>query len=76
MESFTHYKHCTEDLEWNESYYFVFYNKEHNLGGMTRLGFKPNKKEGMTFLFLLKRTRQPEYCAGPPEGKQRRGHVP
>jgi hypothetical protein len=53
LESFTHYEHCTEDLEWNESYYFVFYNKEYKLGGMTRLGFKPNKKEGMTFLFLF-----------------------
>ncbi|MFX1279551.1 MAG: hypothetical protein ACFFA3_09050 [Promethearchaeota archaeon] len=53
MESFTHHELCTDDLEWNESYYFVFYNKKHKLGGMTRLGFKPNKQEGMTFLFLF-----------------------
>ncbi|MEM3388807.1 MAG: hypothetical protein QW491_05260 [Thermoproteota archaeon] len=39
--------------EWNESYYFVFYDAKQRLGGMTRLGFKPNKKEGMTFLFLF-----------------------
>ncbi|MCX8183061.1 MAG: hypothetical protein N3F08_01375 [Crenarchaeota archaeon] len=39
--------------EWNESYYFVFYDVKQRLGGMTRLGFKPNKREGMTFLFLF-----------------------
>ncbi len=40
--------------EWNESYYFAFYNKEHDIGGMSRLGFKPNKEEGMCFfLFFL-----------------------
>jgi len=31
----------------------VFYDKEINLGGMSRIGFKPNKPEGMTFLFLF-----------------------
>lgn len=41
------------DLEWNESYYFVFYDKRLSLGGMTRLGFKPNKQEGSTFLILF-----------------------
>ncbi|MEM3647127.1 MAG: hypothetical protein QW334_03165 [Thermofilum sp.] len=40
-------------VEWNESYYFVFYDLRQRLGGMTRLGFKPNKKEGMAFLFLF-----------------------
>ncbi|MBO3841564.1 MAG: hypothetical protein FGF48_04015 [Candidatus Brockarchaeota archaeon] len=40
-------------VEWNESYYFVFYDLKQGLGGMTRLGFKPNKKEAMTFLFLF-----------------------
>ncbi|MGA2386862.1 MAG: hypothetical protein ABSG33_10050 [Candidatus Bathyarchaeia archaeon] len=39
--------------EWNESYYFVFYSKEQEFGGVTRLGFKPNKKEGMTFFILF-----------------------
>lgn len=39
--------------EWNESYYFVFYDQKQKIGGMTRLGFKPNKEEGMTFLFLF-----------------------
>ncbi|MEM2128775.1 MAG: hypothetical protein QXN86_03855, partial [Candidatus Methanomethylicaceae archaeon] len=37
----------------NESYYFVFYDQKQKIGGMTRLGFKPNKEEGMTFLFLF-----------------------
>jgi hypothetical protein len=40
-------------VEWNESYYFVFYDLKHRLGGMSRLGFKPNKREAMTFLFLF-----------------------
>ena len=39
--------------EWNESYYFVFYSKQQELGGVTRIGFKPNKKEGMTFFLLF-----------------------
>jgi hypothetical protein len=39
--------------EWNESYYFVFYSKEQAFGGVTRIGFKPNKKEGMTFFLLF-----------------------
>ncbi|MFX0036122.1 MAG: hypothetical protein ACFE9I_10835 [Candidatus Hermodarchaeota archaeon] len=53
MESITHLDLSTDHPEWNESYYFVFYDKENNLGGMTRLGFKPNKLEGMTFFFLF-----------------------
>jgi hypothetical protein len=39
--------------EWNESYYFVFYDRKLNLGGMTRLGFKPNKEEGTAFIILF-----------------------
>lgn len=39
--------------EWDESYYFVFFDKRQNLGGMTRLGFKPNKDEGMAFFILF-----------------------
>jgi hypothetical protein len=39
--------------EWNESYYFAFHSKSHNLGGVSRIGFKPNKPEGMTFFFLF-----------------------
>ncbi len=39
--------------EWNESYYFVFYDKTNHIGGMSRVGFKPNKPEGMTFFFLF-----------------------
>ena len=53
MEPLTHRNLCTNHLDWNESYYFVFFSKDHNLGGMTRLGYKPNKQEGMTFLFLF-----------------------
>jgi len=41
------------DSEWNESYYFVFYDKRQNFGGMTRLGFKPNKNEAMAFFILF-----------------------
>jgi hypothetical protein len=52
MEPITH--ECnTNNPEWNESYYFVFYDNEQKLGGMSRIGFKPNKPEGMTFLFLF-----------------------
>jgi hypothetical protein len=53
MESLTNLNQNTNHPEWNESYYFVFYDKEQNLGGTTRLGFKPNKQEGMTFFFLF-----------------------
>lgn len=53
MEPLTHLEQCTSHLEWNESYYFVFYDKKQNLGGMSRLGFKPNKHEGMAFFFLF-----------------------
>jgi hypothetical protein len=53
MEPITHPKLCTNHLEWNESYYFVFYDKHNSIGGMTRLGFKPNKEEGMAFFFLF-----------------------
>jgi hypothetical protein len=52
LEPTTH-KCDSEHLEWNESYYLAFYNKEYNLGGVSRLGFKPNKQEGMTFFFLF-----------------------
>ena len=41
------------EKEWNESYYFVFYDKRLGLGGMTRLGFKPNKDEGTAFFILF-----------------------
>jgi hypothetical protein len=53
LEPLTHPQYCTDHLEWNESYYFVFFDKTHNLGGMTRVGFKPNKQEGMSFFFLF-----------------------
>ena len=39
--------------EWNESYYLAFYSNEHQLGAVTRLGFKPNKNEGMTFFLIF-----------------------
>ncbi|MBN2228458.1 MAG: hypothetical protein JW779_02620 [Candidatus Thorarchaeota archaeon] len=41
------------NAEWNESYYFIFYDKENRIGGMSRVGFKPNKKEGMAFFFIF-----------------------
>jgi hypothetical protein len=52
MEPITH-KTSSTHTEWNESYYFAFYSKDHKLGGMSRIGFKPNKQEGMTFFFLF-----------------------
>jgi len=53
MEKITHIDKSTKHPEWNESYYFVFYSKKDKLGGMSRIGFKPNKQEGMTFFFLF-----------------------
>ena len=41
------------DKEWNESYYFIFYDKKQRIGGMSRLGFKPNKEEGTDFFILF-----------------------
>jgi len=49
----THSNLCTAHPEWNESYYFAFFNKDYNIGGVSRIGFKPNKQEGMTFFFLF-----------------------
>jgi len=51
LEQLTH--NPSTQIEWNESYYFTFYDKEKKIGGMSRVGFKPNKKEGMTFFFLF-----------------------
>jgi len=39
--------------EWNESYYFNFYDPDKDIGGFTRIGFKPNIKEGVGYLFLF-----------------------
>lgn len=38
MEPITH-KATSNHPEWNEYYYMVFYNKENNIQGMSRLGF-------------------------------------
>ena len=46
-------KTTSKHPEWNESYYFAFYSKEHKIGGVSRIGFKPNKPESMTFFFLF-----------------------
>lgn len=51
MEPLTHKP--KDHREWNESYYFVFYDIKQKIGGMTRVGFKPNKEEAMTFLFMF-----------------------
>ena len=52
MERVTHV--CDSDhLEWNESYYLAFYSKDNKIGGVSRIGFKPNKQEGMAFFFLF-----------------------
>lgn len=52
-EQISNIQKLTEHPEWNESYYFVFFNKNCDLGGMSRIGFKPNKQEAMTFFFLF-----------------------
>jgi hypothetical protein len=52
LEPITH-RPTSDQQEWNESYYFIFYDKDNKVGGMSRVGFKPNKKEGMTFFFLF-----------------------
>lgn len=39
--------------EWNESYYLCFSDRLNDISGMTRIGFKPNRDEGMTFLLLF-----------------------
>ncbi|TFG14187.1 hypothetical protein EU537_04505 [Candidatus Thorarchaeota archaeon] len=52
MEQLTHDIGNTDE-NWNESYYLVFYDKENEIGGMSRVGFKPNKPEGMTFFFIF-----------------------
>ena len=53
MEKIIHNENITNHPDWNESYYFVFYSKNDELGGMSRIGFKPNKQEAMTFFFLF-----------------------
>ncbi len=53
MEPIIHNNLITNHPEWNESYYFVFYDNTQKLGGMSRIGFKPNKNEAMTFFFLF-----------------------
>lgn len=53
MEQIIHKDKINEHPDWNESYYFVFYDRNQKIGGMSRIGFKPNKKEGMTFFFLF-----------------------
>jgi len=52
MEQITH-EPTSNHVNWNESYYFLFYDKKAELGLMSRVGFKPNKPEGMTFLFVF-----------------------
>jgi hypothetical protein len=51
MEPLTH--NVKNDKDWNESYYFIFYDQKQRIGGMSRLGFKPNKQEGTLFLILF-----------------------
>ena len=53
MEQIIHKEKMTSHSEWNESYYFVFYDNRENIGGMSRIGFKPNKQEAMAFFFLF-----------------------
>ncbi|MGY5871820.1 MAG: hypothetical protein RTV72_06235 [Candidatus Thorarchaeota archaeon] len=71
MEPITH-KPTSNHEEWNESYYFIFYDKENKIGGMSRIGFKPNKKEGMTFFFLF----LPDGSIGAFHANDDTGHYP
>ncbi len=52
MEQLTH-KPTSTDPNWNESYYFIFYDQSADIGAMSRVGFKPNIPDGMTFLFVF-----------------------
>ncbi|MBD3211636.1 MAG: hypothetical protein GF311_03430 [Candidatus Lokiarchaeota archaeon] len=53
MEPIIHPNELTDHPEWNESYYLAFYDREKELGIVSRLGYKPNKEEEMTFFFLF-----------------------
>ena len=52
MEPLTH-NITSSHSEWNESYYLCFADPKTSIRGMSRVGFKPNKSEGMSFLFLF-----------------------
>ncbi len=71
MEPLTH-EPTSKDSEWNESYYFSFYDKKNKIGILNRVGFKPNKKEGMTFLFLF----FPDGSVGAFHANDDTGHYP
>ncbi len=43
----------TDNLQWNESFYFCFSDRTNKINAMTRLGFKPNIDEAMTFLLVF-----------------------
>jgi len=53
LEDIIHPKQLTNEPEWNESYYLAFYDNHQQIGGVSRLGYKPNKEESMTFFFLF-----------------------
>ena len=53
MEPLINIDKRTNHPEWNESYYLAFFDTKNKIGGVSRLGFKPNKREGMTFFFLF-----------------------
>ena len=46
MENPTHFQERTTHIEWNESYYLAFYNKEHNLAGCS-CTYEPCDKKGI-----------------------------
>ncbi len=58
--------------EWNESYYLCFSDRRSRLSGMTRLGFKPNRGEGSTFLLLF----LPDGSVAAFQGAERGGSYP
>lgn len=41
------------DLDWNESFYFSFYDKENDICAFMRIGLKPNRLQKNVFGFLI-----------------------
>jgi hypothetical protein len=41
------------DLDWNESFYFSFYDKENDICAFMRIGLKPNRLQKNVFCFLM-----------------------
>jgi hypothetical protein len=42
-----------DHIEWNESFYFSFYDREKDINAFMRIGLKPNKNEKSIFCFFM-----------------------